>query len=317
MFFACLRAAEFVLLSFLPSLISSFIFVSASNAITNIVSLLLFLILAVGIVVLGYRFMSATGNKDVYFRITGTAYVIFAAIALAILISMGEEGSLLLTNGLLVFDAFGIGAGFSVILSLILLFGCAVIPGYVFKKKTDFHTAILKNFYRDAAYRYRPSQRKEQTHKAEENKVQKPEKDDSPTAEELQKWAEYEKRRREYEKRFTMIKPAKFTKSKSEETEEEIIERKMLEKGARLQQYFIEESKKKEHPPVDKEAELKKAHELEQAMNESKYHSNYRRNSHHETKAVDKEAELKRARELKLQLEYEEVQRMEELFRKK
>ena len=139
-----LRAVEFLLLSFLPSLISSAVFSGASDTVTNIVSLILFLIIAVGIIVLGYRFMAAIGSKSAYLKTTRTAYAVFAAVALVIFVAMGEEGCVFLMNGLLVFDMFGIDAGISVILSLILLFGCVMVPGYVFKKKSDFYTVIFK-----------------------------------------------------------------------------------------------------------------------------------------------------------------------------
>lgn len=322
MLLTCLRAVEFILLSFFPSLISSFLISGPLETMANAVSLGLFLLLAAGIVFLGYRFMSAIGNKRAYLQVTGIAYAVFVAFALAIFVAMGEEGCELLMNGLLLFGVFGVEAGISVFFSLILLFICVMIPGYVFEKKADFYTVMFKNIYRDAAFRYRPAHShtahsRESAHKIVANKVQNNQSEASPTPEELQRWKEHEKRRHEYEQRFTSVKPAKFTQSKREETEEEIIERKALEKEARLQQYFIDGSKRKEHPAVDKGAELKKAHELARAMNEREYHSNYRRHSHHETKTVDKEAELKKARELKQQLEYEETQRMKELFGRK
>lgn len=316
MVFICLRVAEFILLNFLPSLICSFFFSNASDAMANVISLFLFILFVSGIIFLGYKFMAATGNRRAYFKTTRLAYAVFVVVALSVFLIMGEEGCKLLTNGLLVFTMSGVSAGVSVFISLILLFLCTIVPGYVFKEQDDFYTFVLRGIYKDVATQYRVKHRRGNRDKRQivENIVKK---ENEPTSEELHQWEEHEKKRSEYEKRFSVVKPAKFTENDVQETEEEIIARKNLEKEARLQQYFITESKKKERPPVDKEAELKKAHELENAMNERRYHSNYRRHSHHEAKEVDKEAEMKKARELKIQLEFEEAQRMQELRRKR
>lgn len=337
MFFTCLRAAEFILLSFLPSLICSFAFGGASGIFSAILTIGAFLFLAFGMFYLGYILMSTIGNRNAYIRITGSAFGIFAAISAGICFVLGAEGNTLLTRALTLFMPFETSIGLSVLFSLLLLAIVALMPGFIYKKNLSLRILFFRRFYKDAESRYRHSRRRHSSRKyhhtdapkeksvISENKEaerQKPVFNEEgeevpPNQSEMDAWLEHERKRREYEARFKAVKPAKFVASNGEEEDEQArIERKIAEKEARLQQYFTE-ANKKTHPEVDREAELKKARELAEELDKRRYHSHYKHHSHHETKDVDREAELKKARELQLQLEYEEEQKLKELFGKR
>ncbi len=344
MFFTCLRAAEYILLSFLPSLVCSFVFSGASGILSDIISLGAFLLMAVGIFYLGYILMSTIGNKHAYVQISGTAFGIYALISAIVCITLGTEGSTLLTRGLTFLMPLGATVELSVLFSLLLLAVIMVMPGFVFVKNLSLRIYFFRRFYKDAESRYRHSRRRHSSHKpaskpavepvaekpitveeAEEadSKVHKShkhtsahEEDSPPTQAEMEAWLEHERKRREYEKRFTIVKPAKFTaKNDEEEDEQTRIRRKAEEKEARLQQYFTV-ANKKTHAPVDREEQLKNARELAEELNKRSYHSHYKRHSHHDAAEVDKEAELKKAHDLQLQLEYEEEQKLKQLFGK-
>ena len=101
----------------------------------------------------------------------------------------------------------------------------------------------------------------------------------TPSAEELmKKRAERERRRKEYESRYMNVRPAKLMKGNySREDVFQIDESSSSGKDERIkrlieQQKIEEEKMNKEfphrHKAVDKEAELRKAHELQKQLEE-------------------------------------------------
>lgn len=133
-----------------------------------------------------------------------------------------------------------------------------------------------------------------------------------------QQRAEVEKRRETYESKFTNIRPAKRM-SGNQDTEQSAQEVKRNgEKSNRVQQYCADEiNMRGKRAAVDREAEIKKARELQRHLEEEEekyYEADFI--AQQEYKAVDREAELKKARELQKQLEEEEEEHFRELMMK-
>lgn len=133
-----------------------------------------------------------------------------------------------------------------------------------------------------------------------------------------QQRAEFEQKRAEYESRYTNIRPAKRMSGqfKADETVQEVP--RNGEKSSRVQQYCADEiNMRGQRKAVDREAEIKKAKNLQRQLEEEEeryYGGSFR--TPLEPKTVDREAELRKARELQKQLEEEEEQHYREFMMK-
>jgi hypothetical protein len=116
---------------------------------------------------------------------------------------------------------------------------------------------------------------------------------------------EMEEWRREYESRYTNIRPSK-AESQIHNKEKKI---NTSNEKNRVQEYCAQKIGERHHEPVDRETEIKKARELQKSLEAQ--HIGYMDEmfSRKHNKEVDREAEVRKARALQKQLEDEEEEK--------
>lgn len=284
-----IRVIEFILISVMPSVIGTAVLNTVSKTLFNeVISLLVFFISVIGNTYLGYRFMAITGNRKKYLIITGVSYAVFLLFCIAIY-SAGSMIYNVFLCGFRIFEPIELGKAQSMVISYLILVVCSGAAS-LFKKKHKVNYSFGEERYNKYIV-------------AEQNNEILNKEPDKNLLE--KKRLEMEELRREYESRYTNIRPSKA------ETHIHDKGKKIHTSNGknRVQEYCAQKIGERHHEPVDRETEIKKARDLQKTLEAQHWGYMDEMFSRKHNKEVDREAEIRKAQALQQQLEDEEEEK--------